>query len=59
VQNVFAVCTNFRMRRNPRVKNSIITILVDITSLLALAQATQCQLFGRDGPGPGWKSGFM
>jgi hypothetical protein len=59
VQNVFAVCMNFRTRRSPRVKNSIITILVAIASLLVLAQATQCQLFGRGGPGPGWKSGFM
>jgi hypothetical protein len=59
VQDAFAVCMNFRMRRNPRVKNSIITILVAIASLLALAQATQCQDFGRGGPGPGWKSGSM
>jgi hypothetical protein len=50
---------NFRMRRSPGVKNSIITILFDIASLLALAQGTQCQLFGRGGLGPGWKSGFM
>jgi hypothetical protein len=55
----FAVCMNFRMRRSPRVKNSIITILVAIASLLTLAQATQCQRFGRGGPRPGWKSGFM
>jgi hypothetical protein len=47
------------MRRSPRVKNNIITISVAIASLLALAQANQCQHFGRDGPGPGWKSGFM
>jgi hypothetical protein len=59
VQDVFAVCMNFRMRRRPRVKNNIITILVAIASLLALVQATQCQRFGRDGPEPGWKSGFM
>jgi hypothetical protein len=39
VQNVFAACTNFRMRRSPRVKNNIITILVAIASLLVLAQA--------------------
>jgi hypothetical protein len=50
---------NFHMRRSPGVKNSIITILVAIASLLALAQATQCQLFGRGGSGPGWNSGFM
>jgi hypothetical protein len=43
----------------PWVKNNIITILVATASLLALAQATQCQRFGRDGPGPRWRSGFM
>jgi hypothetical protein len=59
VQNVFAACMNFRMRRSPRVKNVIITILVAMASLLVLAQAAQCQPFGRGGPGPGWKSGFM
>jgi hypothetical protein len=59
VQDVFAVCMNLCMRRNPRVKSSIIIILVAIASLLALAQATQCQRFGRDGSEPGWKSGFM
>jgi uncharacterized membrane protein YccC len=53
VQNVFAACTNFRMRRSPRVKNIIITILVAIASLVVLAQAAQFQLFGRDGPGTG------
>jgi hypothetical protein len=59
VQNVFAACMNFRMRRSPGVKNSSITILVAMASLLVLAQAAQCQLFGRGGPRPGWKSGFM
>jgi hypothetical protein len=59
VQDVFAAYMNFRMRRSPRVKNNIIIISVAISLLLALAQATQCQRFGRDGPGPGWKSGFM
>jgi hypothetical protein len=59
VQNAFAVCMNCAMKRNPGVKNSTITILVATTSLLVLAQATQCQLFGRGGPGPGWKSGSM
>jgi hypothetical protein len=39
------------MRRSPGVKNNIITILGVIASLLALAQATQCQRFGRGGPG--------
>jgi hypothetical protein len=58
VQNVFAACMNFRMRQSPGVKNSIITILVAMASLLVLAQAAQCQLFGRGGLGPGWKSGL-
>jgi hypothetical protein len=58
VQDVFAVCMNFRMRRRPEVKNNIITILVAIASLLTLAQATKCQRFERDGSGPRWKSGF-
>jgi hypothetical protein len=49
---------NFRMRRRPGVKNNIITISVAIASLLALAQATQCQHFRSDGSGPGWKSDF-
>jgi hypothetical protein len=53
VQNVFAACTDFRMRRIPRVKNSVITTLVATASLLVLAQAAQCQLFGRDGPETG------
>jgi hypothetical protein len=53
VQKVSAACTNFRMRRSPRIKNSIITILVAIASLLVLAHAAQCQLFGRDGPKTG------
>jgi hypothetical protein len=53
VQKVSAVCMNFYMRRSPRVNSSIITILVAIASLLVLAQAAQCQLFGRDGPGTG------
>jgi hypothetical protein len=37
------------MRRSPGVRNSIITILVAIASLLVEAQAAQCQPFGRDG----------
>jgi hypothetical protein len=32
VQNVFAACTSFHMRRSPGVKNSIITTLVAIAS---------------------------
>jgi hypothetical protein len=40
VQDAFAVCMNFRMRRRPGIKNNIITISVAIASLLALAQAT-------------------
>jgi hypothetical protein len=58
VQNAFAVCMNCAMKRNPRVKNSTITILVATASLLVLVQATQCQPFGRGGLGLGWKNGF-
>jgi hypothetical protein len=47
---VSAICTNYYMRRNPGVKNNIITILAVIASVLALGQAVTCQLFGRDGP---------
>jgi hypothetical protein len=54
----FAVCMNCAMKRNPGVKNSTITILVATASLLVLAQATQYQPFRRDGPEPGWRSGF-
>jgi hypothetical protein len=46
------------MKQNPGVKNSTITILVATASLLVLAQATQYQPFGRDGPEPRWRSGF-
>jgi hypothetical protein len=46
------------MRRSSRVRNNIIIILGATALLLALAQATQCQHFGRGGPGPGWKNGF-
>jgi hypothetical protein len=53
MQRVSAVCTNCYMRRNPRVKSSIIIILAAIASLLVLAQAAQCRLFGRDGPETG------
>jgi hypothetical protein len=42
VQNASAACMNFRMRRRPGVRNSIITILVAIASLLAQAQVSQC-----------------
>ena len=59
MQNDFAACMNFHMRRSPGVKNNIIIIFVAMASLLVLAQAAQCQLFGRGGPGPVWKSGFM
>jgi hypothetical protein len=46
------------MRRSLGVRNNIITILGVTALLLALAQATQYQRFGRGGPGPGWKNGF-
>jgi hypothetical protein len=41
------------MRRNPRVKNNIITILAAIASVLDLGQAVSCQPFERDGPETG------
>jgi hypothetical protein len=36
------------MRRDPRVKNNIITILAVIASVLDLGQAAPCQHFERD-----------
>jgi hypothetical protein len=50
VQKVSAACTNFYMRQSLGVKNSTITILAAIASLLALVQAAPCRPFGRDGP---------
>jgi hypothetical protein len=44
VQDAFAVCMNFCMRQSPGVKNNILTILVATASLLALAQAAQCDV---------------
>jgi hypothetical protein len=49
MQKASAVYMNYYMRQNPRVKSSIIIILAAIASLLVLAQAAQCRLFGRDG----------
>jgi hypothetical protein len=49
MQKVSAVCMNFYMRRSPRVKSSIITILAVIASSLIQAQAAQCQPFRRGG----------
>jgi hypothetical protein len=53
------VCTSSYMRRRLLAKNSTTTTSVVIDLLLAPTQATRCQHFGRDGLGPGWKSGFM
>jgi hypothetical protein len=53
MQKASAACTNFYMRRSPRVKSSITTTLVAIASLLALDQAAPCQPFRRDGPETG------
>ena len=39
MQKVSAICTNYYMRRNPRVKSNIITILAVIASVLALGLA--------------------
>jgi hypothetical protein len=53
MQKVSTICTSYYMRRNPRVKSNIITILAVIASVLALGQAVLCQLFERDGPETG------
>jgi hypothetical protein len=53
MQKVSVVCMSYYMRRNPRVKSNIITILAVIASVPALGQVVPCQLFGRDGPGTG------
>jgi hypothetical protein len=50
MQKVSAIYMNYYMRRNPGVKNNIITILAVIASVLALGQAVPCQPFGRHGP---------
>jgi hypothetical protein len=47
---VSAIFTSYYMRRNPGVKNNIITILAVIASVLDLGQAVPCQLFEKDGP---------
>jgi hypothetical protein len=49
VQKVSAVCMNFCMRKSPRVRRSITTILVATASLLVQAEAAHCQPFGRGG----------
>jgi hypothetical protein len=53
MQKVSAICMSYYMRRNPEVKNNIITILAAIASVLDLGQAVSCQPFERDGPGTG------
>jgi hypothetical protein len=40
---------SYYMRRNPGVKNNIITILAAIASVLDLGQAALCQHFEKDG----------
>jgi hypothetical protein len=40
-------------------KSSITTTSVVMDSLLALMQATRFQYFGKGGPGPRWRNGFM
>jgi hypothetical protein len=42
MQKVSAICTSYYMRRNPRAKSNIITILVVIASVPALGQAVPC-----------------
>jgi hypothetical protein len=58
MQKVSAVCTNCFMRRNPGVKNNIITTLAAIASSLVLARAAPCQPSGKDGLGTGRRNGF-
>jgi hypothetical protein len=53
MQKVSAICMSYYMRRNPGVKNNIITILAAIASVLDLGQAVPCQPFERDGPETG------
>jgi hypothetical protein len=52
------VCTSFYMSRRLLAKNSTTTTSVVMDLLLAPMQATQCQHSRKDGPGPGWRSGF-
>jgi hypothetical protein len=51
--NAKSFCMSCYMRRNPGVKNNIITILAAIASVLDLGQAVPCQPFERDGPETG------
>jgi hypothetical protein len=53
MQKAFAICMNCYMRRNPRAKSNIITILAVIASSLVLARAVRCQPSGKDGLGTG------
>jgi hypothetical protein len=46
------------MKRRLLGKNSTKTTLVVMNLLLVRTQATQCQLFGKGGPDPGWKEWF-
>jgi hypothetical protein len=54
----FCSMHDFYMRRRLLAKNSITTTSVVMGLLLAPMQATQCQHSEKDGPGPGWRSGF-
>jgi hypothetical protein len=53
MQKVSAICMSYYLRRNPRVKNNIITILAAIALVLDLGQAVPYQPFERDGPETG------
>jgi hypothetical protein len=46
-------------RRRLLAKNNTTTTSAATGSLPALMQVTWCQHTGKDGPGPGWRSGFM
>jgi hypothetical protein len=54
-----ATCTSYYTRRRLPAKNNTTTTSIVTGSFPALMQATWCQHYEKDGPGPGWRSGFM
>jgi hypothetical protein len=53
MHEVSAICMSYYMRRNPGVKNNIITILAAIASVLDLGQVVPYKPFEKDGPETG------
>jgi hypothetical protein len=53
MQKVSAIFMSYCTRQNPRVKNSITTILAATASAPGLVQAAPCQPFERGGPATG------